>query len=214
MNTSIKFEHDFGVGDKIFYVLNGEVVTDEVLCVMIEPVMQTYIALSDTMTNQYNVLYRVRNSKETVAQNLCIVDLKRVKQIKKELKALADCNEGCGESCFTLGTTYYFGVNVKRDKSKAAEYYKLACALGKGQGCSNLGGMYKEGEVVKQDDFKAVEYFKKACNLDDKTGCFEFGLMYEKGIGVEKNNTKALEHYKKAWSLGDVNACESFIKLS
>lgn len=72
-NTSINFEHKFAVGDKICFLLNGAMVRDEVLCVMIEPTLHTYIALSDTITNKHNVLYRTKNLGSNIAEHLCVV---------------------------------------------------------------------------------------------------------------------------------------------
>ena len=53
------------------------------------------------------------------------------------------CELGSGEGCAYLGMAYEDGISVKKDPSKAADYYQKACKLGSKQSCENYNKLKK-----------------------------------------------------------------------
>jgi len=73
-----------------------------------------------------------------------------------------ECNNGNGWACGNVGLMLYNGYGVKKDVSKAKEYYNTACSKYHDiASCENLGEIaYKEQNMVT-----AKGYFEKACGM-------------------------------------------------
>jgi TPR repeat protein len=81
------------------------------------------------------------------------------------------CGEGDAKSCFDLGVMYEGGVQVAKNKAKAAEFYRKACDAGSAGGCFALALMYKWGKGVAPNKAKAAEFYQKACDAGLAVAC-------------------------------------------
>ena len=84
---------------------------------------------------------------------------------------LSDCMAGNGEACNTLGTMYFYGQGVPRDKKEAAIHYTKACNFNYAEACNTLGYFYLLGQDVEKNQATAKQFFKKACALGNKEAC-------------------------------------------
>ncbi len=126
----------------------------------------------------------------------------------KYLDELVEEDSKYSTSAFTLGNTFFYGVDqyIEVDYEKAIYYFNKSSEQGNGFASFKLGQMYKEGLGIEVDEEKANYYYKKAFDsfiemLDQDTDGsmnVKIGTMYEKGQGVEIDLLKAEEHYKKA----------------
>ena len=85
------------------------------------------------------------------------------------LKKACDLNNGV--ACKRLGVLYRDGKGVKKDYSKAMNYFKKGCDLNHALACAYVSGLYQDGKGVKKDYSKAMKYMKKCCDLKDSTCC-------------------------------------------
>lgn len=116
-----------------------------------------------------------------------------------------------------LSFMYFYGLGVKKDISKAYEYFDLATKQYNPEVLQFLqqmaekpeytdiqyllGYMYYYGKGVKQEYNKYVEYYKKAMNY--YINPFDSGYVYYYGEGVKQDYAKALYYFKR----GERNDC-------
>lgn len=125
-----------------------------------------------------------------------------------EIEKLTElCKNSDSKACYEIGSLYYFGTGVRKDKNEAAKFYIKACESGYADGCLQAGSIYFIGDNVKIDHIKALELYTKACDSGEALGCSSLGRMYYNGFGVQENQIKALELYTKACNGGEVLAC-------
>jgi TPR repeat protein len=97
-------------------------------------------------------------------------------------RAVAAATKGCALpkhelSCKAFADLYYEGRGVKKDHSKAAEYYARSCNAEDAEedgaeSCLNAGNIYYTGSGGATSDLdKAQLFYDKACKLGNKTGC-------------------------------------------
>lgn len=92
-----------------------------------------------------------------------------------------DCATGAGGACMELALAYETredlwghpvkGDGVKRDDSKAAHYFRLACDLGAGDGCARLAHLYEAGKGVRKDREEAARLYRLACDSGGAGAC-------------------------------------------
>ncbi len=70
--------------------------------------------------------------------------------------------QGDVEAQFNLGLMYGKGKGVKRDYSKAIQWWGLAAEQGNGKAQTNLGWMYEIGKGVPKDEKKAAHWYQIA----------------------------------------------------
>lgn len=95
------------------------------------------------------------------------LELERQGQYNKALDMhIESCSLAKKEAYFNIGQLYYEGLGVKRNESKAIEYWKQACDGEIGQACYNIGinfvNMYDQLPVSSMLDI-AIEYYQKGC---------------------------------------------------
>lgn len=90
--------------------------------------------------------------------------------------------------------------SLKKDHTKANEYFLLAAEQGYDSGLWNLGINYYCGAGTGKDYTKAFHYIFLAAEKGHKLSCNKVAEMYELGQGVEKNIDEALRWYTKASS--------------
>ena len=154
------------------------------------------------------------------------------------------CQEGSSESCNMLGKLYSNskGAIVKRNPSKAAEFFKKAhynilecnffknvefrnnnkniinffkkaCDTGDALSCDVLGADFNDKKSIQRNPSKAAEFFKKACDGNSVLGCRRLGIMYSNGDGVPLNKSKAYYYFIKASKQGDIKSQNYLSKL-
>lgn len=95
-----------------------------------------------------------------------------------------------------LGTFYALGLGVKKDYTKAIEYYESSAKLGNSIALLNLGCLYFNGIAVEKDIVKAKEYFEKSARLKNADALFNLGIFYEFGLGVKQDYLMAKDYYE------------------
>ena len=110
---------------------------------------------------------------------------------------------------------YENGEGVKKDKTKAAEWYRKSAEQGYARAQCNLGYYYQFGKgILASDDAKAVEWYRKAADQGYACAQYYLGESYKNGWGVEKDKSKALEWYRKAAAQGHEDARKMVAKLT
>ena len=61
--------------------------------------------------------------------------------------------------------------SVKKDYSKAKDFFEKACEAKSGDGCYALGEMYAKGIGVEKDFVKSQYLFDLACQRGSRKGC-------------------------------------------
>ncbi len=111
-------------------------------------------------------------------------------------------SKGDNRALYALGTWYFYGKYVKKDKRKAIKFYKKAAKSNNPDAQFDLALCYENGEGIKKDTKRAFElYLDAALNGDDQS-FFEVGRCYFYGIGVKKNKRISAVWFKHAKALG------------
>ena len=125
------------------------------------------------------------------------------------VKDITKCSKGDSFACNRIGTLYEYGKVVKKNLSKAKQYYKKSCQLESGEGCQNLAQTF-----IKEEDYhSASAYYSEACDLDNSDACNKIAFLYEKGKGVKLNYSQAKKYHEKACTLGNVESCKNHAYL-
>lgn len=106
---------------------------------------------------------------------------------------------------YNFAVLYKYGYGMKKDLSKAQEYFTKAasglerlCSSGNIRAGYALGYMYYNGDGVKADKKKAFKNFELAAEKGDFLAQYNIGMMLASGDGVPKNRKKAVSWLKKA----------------
>lgn len=130
------------------------------------------------------------------------------------------CDLGSVNGCDELGSAYWSGEGVKKDRKMAFTYFKKSCDLAQSHkkivgslnkniaraeaSCGKVGRIYYSGEAgINKNKQLALEYFYKTCE-------FSIG-SFECGMNVERFYKK--EDYEFAFKLAQ-NGCEVGDKTS
>ena len=104
-----------------------------------------------------------------------------------------------------LGWHYDSGTFVKRNVTKAIEYYRRAASIGGAWAQVNLGVMYLDGRrTVERNCEMAVRLFRSAARKNDVLAFYNLGLCYDYGKGVRQSDALACKYYSKAAACGHV----------
>src|SRR5687767_7422945 len=87
---------------------------------------------------------------------------------------------------YNLGNCYENGIGVKKDETKAFEYYKKSAEKGYNMAQNKLGILY-ESKGTEKDLKKAIYWYSKAAENGNQFAQYNLGIFYENGIGVEKD---------------------------
>src|SRR5439155_25143038 len=68
----------------------------------------------------------------------------------------APCAGGDGESCFILGSLYYSGAGVPRDRAQSEALFRQSCEVNWPRGCGGLAELLPDPTL-------AIAYFDRAC---------------------------------------------------
>jgi hypothetical protein len=109
---------------------------------------------------------------------------------------------------FGIGTLYYDGKGVDRDRVASAYWFKLAAEKGYAPAQFNFGNAYKHGEGVGQDDEAANLWWSRAAAQDFAPAQFNLGTQYYFGHGVAEDRDMAFVWYRKAAENGHERAVQ------
>lgn len=107
---------------------------------------------------------------------------------------------------YDIATRYYTGKGVKKDYSKAIEYYKLAADMGYEQAILGLANCYFKGEGTPKNYNEAAKLYQKLAQKGNVEAIAILGDCYMKGYGVTRNLNEGFNYYKKAADKGHVIA--------
>lgn len=83
----------------------------------------------------------------------------------------AQCDQGNGGACNTLGDMYRTGLATDKDPAKAAASYAKACDLGSADGCFSSYAALANGVGVPRDVEAALLQAEKGCRLGESKSC-------------------------------------------
>lgn len=124
-------------------------------------------------------------------------------------------NQGERIALASLGSWYYDGIVVPKNRSEAAKLWRRALNIspvprGWETWYANIEGrlglMYLKGDGVRQNYDDALRYLTRAAGADDAGAQSALGDMYAKGLGVSKDLGKAEHWYSMAANQGDIDA--------
>ena len=95
---------------------------------------------------------------------------------------------------YSLGCMFKEGSIVKKDVTKAFEYFQKAANIGSAAAWCNLGIMHEENKNYPN----AMNAYMNAAYKGDAEGSCRLARMYEDSIGVDKDDSMALNWYIKA----------------
>lgn len=104
-----------------------------------------------------------------------------------------ECDQGKGDSCHKLSTSYYIGQGVIEDIQLSYVFLEKACAGGVIDDCMELGSMYEVGRLgtFKPNPPLSIAYYRKACDNGRLWGCRSLSSLYTKGNGVASDPNEA-----------------------
>ena len=110
---------------------------------------------------------------------------------------------------YYLGLIYENGYGVKKDKTRAMGYYKLASDKGVTEAMVELGRCYIKGLFNKEYD-KALVYFEKAAKLNDGVAMNEIGLICNKDYNLTHKKRDAANWFLKGYQANNMDAAYNY----
>ncbi len=114
---------------------------------------------------------------------------------------------------YCLGLSYAFALNHKKDRSKAATWFRKAAEQNHPPAQAVLGYLYERGDGVKADPAEAAKWYRKAADQNNSDGLLNLGRAYEHGIGLSKDVGQARTYYQKAMAAGSRDAQQALAGL-
>lgn len=113
---------------------------------------------------------------------------------------------GSAPAQFKLGLRYDLGLDVPKDETEAAAWFRKAAEKGLATAQFKLGTMYELGQGVPKNEVQAITWFHKAAEQDDDRAQTRLGLRYAYGRGVPKDAAQAVRWWTKAAVQGNTTA--------
>lgn len=103
-----------------------------------------------------------------------------------------------------MGLLYLNGIYpIKKDITKATEYFKRASSFNYAYAYNNLGKIYEDKKNYKE----AIAYYEKSASLGESWALNKLGEFYRLGIYVKKDMKKTFDYYNKAIESPIDNIC-------
>lgn len=137
------------------------------------------------------------------------------KKYTESLTDLQSCfDKGVQKAATTIGHFYEKGYAIKKDITKAVEWYKKGELFGDPDALMKIALLYSDGEAVAPEIEKALSYATKAANLKNTGAMMFLGNLYLNGKqGVKKDIPKSISWFRQAADLGDVGGMTSLAFL-
>lgn len=100
--------------------------------------------------------------------------------------------------CIFVANCYNHGKGVKRDKTKAIEYFTKAAKANSADGQRELALIY----LNSKEPEKAVEWFKRGANNNDLSSIFYYGKLLSEGKGIKQDPQQGANYLLKAAEAG------------
>jgi len=113
---------------------------------------------------------------------------------------------GDSNAQYSLGSMYYSGFGVLKNRSQAALWYRHSAQSGHIVAQHNLGALYYKGEGVTRSYTNAYKWFQKAALQGHSDSQYNLAIMYFAAKGVAQNKQLAFKWFKLAATQGDINA--------
>ncbi|MCR5659898.1 MAG: sel1 repeat family protein [Bacteroidales bacterium] len=97
-----------------------------------------------------------------------------------------------------LGSFYYDGECVKRNRATGIKWITKAAEQGDENAQFFLAGLYYEGEGVQQDYEEAFKWYMASAKQGRVKAQYLVGECYSNGIGVMQNEQEAVKWYRKS----------------
>ena len=114
----------------------------------------------------------------------------------------AEAEKGSAAAMLTLGQFYEQGVGIRRNYSKALEWYEKAARAGQAEGYYNLGVCYEIGMGASADAAKALQNYQKAADMGLPIALNKLASMCISGTGTAKDTAKGIAYLEKAADAG------------
>lgn len=124
----------------------------------------------------------------------------KIEKLMEIFTLRASQNDPAGQ-CY-LGSLYYRGLGIEKNKPKALELFKAAAEQDFGPALNNLACFYEKGNFIGQDMQKAIELYTKAAKQGLLRAQHNLAFIYMEGKGIEKDVPKAIELYTNAAEQG------------
>jgi TPR repeat protein len=102
-----------------------------------------------------------------------------------------------------LGSFYYDGIGVKKEISKAFQYYLQAAEANEPMAMNNVGYFYLNGVVVNKNTQKGIWWTERAAAAGNTVAMCTLASLYKKGNVVKENSRKAQSFYVRAANTGN-----------
>ena len=135
------------------------------------------------------------------ATNEEIITLLKSKGAKTKAELEAEAEE-----LNTKGYTYFNGIGVEKDYTKAVVFWEKAVELGNIEAHNSLAMCYMCAYGVDRDYYKAFKLNEVAAEAGVANAQCNLGFLYSKGAGVYQSDTQAMYWYEKAARQGHSDA--------
>lgn len=169
---------------KVFSLSNGEVLYESQTKTSVET-RYTKISL------KANGLHVTESPKDSPTKTHIFPYLASDNSFQEGL-VLKEYNRNNASDQVAIGTKYFYGDGIKRDYTKAVEWFKKAANQNNSRGLYCLGYCYQNGNGVNQDKTEAASLYEKASNLGDRNAMEALSKMYINGDGVPKDLNRGL----------------------
>ncbi len=134
---------------------------------------------------------------------LFILILGNIPAWAEEDKMLTLCESGNSTACFKRGQQF---LTLERDKKKAIEVFRKACASDHMTACTWGGALIQNTGTQYSKQWKeAAKMFNKACDAGEDASCFNLGaLKYKEG-----RKSSAIKYFQKACDLDNIVGCDN-----
>ena len=120
------------------------------------------------------------------------------------LKPLVD--SGNAEALYVMGRLILEGKGVKKNNTRAAEFFRLAAEKGDVSAMNSWATSLVTGDGVPRNYHEAARWFRKAADQGLAMAQYNLGYLYAYGKGVPKDEAAAIDWYTRAANQGLASA--------
>lgn len=113
-------------------------------------------------------------------------------------------NNGEPRAMYMLGLSYYYGIGVKPDKSKAFKYLGDSIVKKQPESIKLISKLIVEKKIIHEKDM--IDGYKSAADNGNNLSMYFYALINEVGAGIPPNKDEAVKYYKMAINNNDVNS--------
>ena len=122
------------------------------------------------------------------------------------------CKRGDALACAQYGYALRYGKGVRKNRKRAAKYFRRGCEKGHAAACYYLSSQYRSGRGVAKDTTESIRLADRGCALGSGRACFRTGLAYADGKGVPQDRRRAFSAYEQGCAAGHPGSCTNLGK--